>query len=190
MESSATSFFSSELNLFSVIKQANLLYSRRRARTFGAIVNLQIEAGSFDEDEKIPGMVDDIKDQMKVLDEAALEVLGGEMSLRLRKGTEEPFIEKIIPEMHELQRRILDCLHSVENIVKRLDEKDLELPVVYEVRMLERRLEGLASICQAFSMWDEKLGDVFWIEKKKSSSGEPFVRFVITPLDISGKMRG
>lgn len=189
MESSATSFFSSELNLFSVIKQANLLYSRRRARTFGAIVNLQIEAGSVEEDEKIPGMVDDIKDQMKTLDEAALEVLGGEMSIRLRKGTEEPFIEKIIPAMLELQRRILDCLHSVENIVRRLDEKDLELPVVYEVRMLERRLEGLASICQAFSIWDEKLTDVFWIEKKKSSSGEPFVRFVITPLDISGKMR-
>jgi ATP-dependent DNA helicase DinG len=65
----------------------------------------------------------------------------------------------------------------------------MELPVVYEVRMLERRLEGLASICQAFSMWDEKPGDVFWMEKKKSSSGEPFVQFVITPLDISGKMR-
>jgi len=189
MESSATSFFSSELNVFTVLKQANLLYSRRRARTFGAIVNLQIEAGAFDDDEKIPGMVDDIKDQMKVLDLAALDLLGGEMSLRLRRGTEEPFIEKIIPEMHKLQTRILDCLHAVENIVKRLDEKDLELPVVYEVRMLERRLEGLASICQAFSIWDEKLGDVFWVEKKKSSSGEYFARFVITPLDISGKMR-
>ncbi|MBI9105359.1 MAG: DEAD/DEAH box helicase family protein [Spirochaetales bacterium] len=189
MENSATSFFSSELNIFSVLKQANLLYSRRRARTFGALINLQIEAGAFDDDEKIPGMVDDIKDQVMALDAAALGVLGGEMSMRLRRGTEEPFIEKIIPEMLKLQKRILDCLYSVENIVKRLDEKDMELPVVYEVRMLERRLEGLASICQAFSMWDEKPGDVFWMEKKKSSSGEAFARFVITPLDISGKMR-
>ena len=189
MESSATSFFSSELNLFSVLKQANRLYSRRRARTFGAVVNLQVEAGAFEEDEKIPGLVDGIKEQMQVLDTVAVDVLGSDMSLRLKKETVEYFTGDIFPAMIELQTRILDCLHAVENIVKRLDEKDLELPVVYEVRMLERRLEAFASICQSFTLWEEKPGDIFWIEKSKSSSGEYFARFVITPLDISQMMR-
>ncbi len=189
MESSATSFFSSELNVFSVLKQVNRLYSRRKARTFGAVISLQVEAGAFEDDEKIPGLVDSIREQMQVLDAAAVEIVDSGLSIRLKKDTEEIFKEKIFPLMIELQKRILDCLDAVENIVKRLDEKDLELPVVYEVRMLERRLEGFASICQSFTLWDEKPGDVFWVEKSKSSSGDFFARFVITPLDISRMMR-
>ena len=189
MENSATSFFSSEINIFTVLKQANLLYARKRGRSFGAVINLQIEVGAVEDDEKIPGLVDDVKDQMKVLDETALDVLGGELNMRLRKGTEEPFVGRIIPEMLKLQSRIIDCVHAVESIIRRMDEKDLELPVVYEVRMLERRLEALASICQAFSLWEEKTGDIFWIERRTGASGEPFARFVITPLDISQKMR-
>ena len=189
MESSATSFFSSELNLFSVLKQVNRLYSSRKARKFGAVVNLQFEAGAFEEDEKIPGLVDGIKEQMQKLDTAAVEILGMNMNLRLKPETIEIFKETIFPLMLELQKRILDCIHAVENIVKRLDEKDLELPVVFEVRMLERRLESFASICQSFTLWEEKPGDVFWIERSKSGSGEYFARFVITPLDISRMMR-
>ena len=189
MESSATSFFSSELNLFSVFKQVNRLYSSRKARKFGAVVNLQFEAGAFEEDEKIPGLVDGIKEQMQKLDTAAVEILGMNMNLRLKPETIEIFKETIFPLMLELQKRILDCIHAVENIVKRLDEKDLELPVVFEVRMLERRLESFASICQSFTLWEEKPGDVFWIERSKSGSGEYFARFVITPLDISRMMR-
>jgi len=189
MESSATSFFSSEMNLFSVLKQVNRLYARRRARTFGAVINLQLEAGAFEEDEKIPGLVDGIKEQMQVLDTAAVEVMRSDMNIRLRGDTVEIFKDSIFPAMHELQKRILDCVHAVENIVKRLDEKDLELPVVFEVRMLERRLEAFASICQSFTLWEEKPGDVFWMERSRSSSGDYFARFVITPLDISRMMR-
>ena len=189
MESSATSFFSSELNIFSVLKQAGRLYSRRRARTFGAVVNLQLEAGAFEEDEKIPGLIDGVREQMQELDRVAVDVLGSDMSLRLKKETVEYFTGDIFPAMLELQKRILDLVHSVENVVKRLDEKDLELPIVFEVRMLERRLEAFASICQSFSLWEEKRGDIFWIERSRSSSGEYFARFVITPLDISGMMR-
>ncbi|MDC7226698.1 MAG: helicase C-terminal domain-containing protein [Spirochaetales bacterium] len=189
MESSATSFFSSELNLFSVFKQVNRLYSKRRARTFGAVVNLQLEAGAFEEDEKIPGLIDGIKEQMQVLDTAAVEVMSNEFNIRLRRDTEEIFKDAIFPAMLELQKRILDCVHAVENIVRRLDENDMELPVVFEVRMLERRLEAFASVCQSFTLWEEKPGDVFWVERSKSSSGEYFARFVITPLDISQMMR-
>ncbi len=189
MESSATSFFSSELNLFSVLKQVNRLYSRRRARTFGAVINLQIEAGAVEEDEKIPGLVDGIKEQMQKLDALAVDALETDGSLRLRQETVEYFNSDIFPAMIELQKRILDCLHAVENIINRMDEKDLELPVVFEVRMLERRLESFASICQSFTLWEEKPGDIFWIERSRSSSGEYFARFVITPLDISQMMR-
>lgn len=189
MESSATSFFSSELNIFSVLKQLNRLYARRKARTFGAVVNLQIEAGAVEEDEKIPALVDGIKEQIQILDAAAVEIIGENMSMRLKEDTAEYFRESIFPAMTELQKRIIDCLHSVENIVKRLDEKDLELPVVYEVRMLERRLEAFASICQAFTLWEEKKGDIFWMERSRSSSGEYFAKFIITPLDISQMMR-
>ncbi len=189
MESSATSFFSSELNIFSIMKQTGLLYSKKRGRSFGAVINLQIEAGATEDDEKIPGMVEDVRESMRKLDEAALEILGGESSIRLRRGAEEPFTGIIIPLMTELQQRILDCVQAVEGIIRRMDEKDQELPVVFDVRILQRRLESLASVCQSFTMWDEKPGDVFWIEKKKGSSGEPFVRFVVTPLDISHMMR-
>ncbi len=189
MESSATSFFSRELNIFSVLKQVNRLYTRRGARKFGAVINLQIEAGAVEEDECIPGLVDGIKEQAQLLDKIAVELPDNGINLRLKEETSEYFKDRIFPAMIELQKRILDCLHSVENIVRRLDEKDLELPVVYEVRMLERRLEAFASICQSFTLWEEKKGDIFWVEKSRSSSGESFARFVITPLDISGMMR-
>ena len=189
MESSATSFFSQELNVFALLKQVGLLYGRRRGRTFGAVVNLQIEAGAFEEDEKIPGQVDAVREQMQILDSAALGILEYEGSMRLIRGREEAFTAAVLPAMLELQKRIIDLLHSVENIVRRLDEKDLELPVVFEVRLLERRLEAFASVCQSFSLWDEKPENIFWMEKKSGSSGDYFVRFVITPLDLSGRMR-
>ncbi|MDC7124138.1 MAG: helicase C-terminal domain-containing protein [Spirochaetales bacterium] len=189
IEQSATSFFSSELSIFSLLKQLNRLYARKGARTFGAVINLQIEAGAFEDDEKIPGQVDAVKEQIQVLDTKALTLLDTEYSIWLKPETSELFKEHLFPLMIELQKRIIDLLHSVENIVKRLDEKDLELPVVYEVRMLERRLESFASICQSFTLWEEKTGNIFWMDKLKSSSGDFFARFVITPLDISQMMR-
>lgn len=189
IEQSATSFFSEELNIFALLKQINRLFASRGKKQFGAIINLQIEAGSVEEDEKIPGLVNDIKEQMQILDQLAIVALGSEMNLRLRNETKEIFIDNLFPQMIELQKRILDFLNTVEAMIKRLDEEDLELPIVHEVQMLERRLEEYASICQSFTLWEEKPDKIFWIERSKSSSGKFFARFVITPLDISNMMR-
>ena len=58
-----------------------------------------------------------------------------------------------------------------------------------------RRLEGYILLLKNFAQWDEKSGDVFWIQKKRlppgmvrDGSDAEYINFNETPLDISRLM--
>ena len=76
-----------------------------------------------------------------------------------------------------------------------VDEKDRDIPVFWESKMLLRRLEDVCVILHDFSVWEEKSDMIFWIQKKflspeiaKDSDNPMYVVFTETPLEIDGLM--
>jgi ATP-dependent DNA helicase DinG len=61
--------------------------------------------------------------------------------------------------------------------------------VVFESKLQLRRLAHVADLCRRFQRWAEQAGSVHWLEARKSYRGEPFARFVITPLSVAPLLR-
>jgi len=82
----------------------------------------------------------------------------------------------------------------VREVLEKIDDKDSEVPAVWEAKTVLRRLESLAALCGNFLLWEEKDDTVFWLQKVKIPPKVPgedfvtFVQFIQTPLDIAPLM--
>jgi ATP-dependent DNA helicase DinG len=91
--------------------------------------------------------------------------------------------------MAELHDALLSLIMYLQKLLEALPEEVLDSPHGYETRLIRERLEGYGSLCGSFAQYDEILDKVFWVERVSPPSGDPFARFVITPLDLGGLMR-
>ena len=189
IEASATSFFSEELTRFSVNKRLSRLGRRKGDRSFGITPRLLalhgFPASSMD---KLPAAVAATRAAMDGLDtRASLLFEGKERSFRLIERT--PRIEEsLLRPMAELERRLLACSEILADALEACPDELSQERVLFEAKSFLRWLGGAAAFCAKFKDFAENPETVFWMEKGRTSQGENFLRYIETPLDITGMM--
>lgn len=193
MERSATSYFSETMSRYSLARQLGRLVRRRRGRALGLAVRLGplVDRTALDADivGELEALTGKVAERAEALDAIALSSLGAEHTRRFTGDITPEVREALLDPMAELHDALISLIAYVQKILDAVPEERLETPEAYEARIVRERLEGYGSLCQSFSQFDEILDRVFWIERLRVSSGEPFIQFVVTPLDLSGLMR-
>ena len=187
IEAAATSFFSESLNKFSVQKQLNLLYRQRKSSATGLLFNVHALSDSTVEMNEIIGALDQIKVNIQLLEDAGLEVLKNDFAWRLWAGSCF-YANKLLEKFVKLNESILEFSGLVRDVLKGLHEKDADLPSVWETKQVLNRVEAFGLVCKNFITWEERPDSVFWIEKRKLSTGAMYLRFIETPLQIASTM--
>ena len=193
IESAATSFFSAQVSRFKIIKQLNLLYRERRQSLAGYVFTLTALSNGPDNTEKIGEAADRIKDGIKSLETAALDLMEREWTIRLCQKTAAAF-SPIISLLSSLAGDISRLVALVREVCDGLNDEDKTENAYWETKAILRRLDEAAGVCRDFSFWDEKSDQVFWAQKIRLSEefvkdGLPFyVVFSRTPLDIAPLM--
>jgi len=188
IESSATSFFSDELTKFSVLKQSSRLYRERRGRKFGVIVKLQnlkgLPPGVL---KRFPDAADALFAAVDAADASALSLIGPAMNYRL--ASRSPAIEAaVLKPLATLERAILSVAELIKDALDDVPEEVEGDQSVREAELALARLSSLAAVCARFGGFDEDTARVYWLDKGKTSQGDAFARFCVTPLDISDTM--
>lgn len=187
VEAAATSFFSENLNKFSINKQLNLLYRQRRKAAAGLLFSLHALSDSPIEMDEVVAALDQIKVNVQLLEDSALELFQNQFTWRLYEAS--VFLAgSILEKIEKLNVSIYEFVGLVRKVLDGVKDKDLELPSVWETKQVLKRIEAYGLLCKNFITWDERPNSVFWLEKRSLSSGGIFVRFIETPLQIASTM--
>ncbi|HOX33308.1 MAG TPA: helicase C-terminal domain-containing protein [Spirochaetales bacterium] len=210
IESSATSFFSDELTRFALNRRLSRITRRKGDRGFGVLPRLLALPGMpAAKLESLPAALAAARKAMDALDDRAVLLLGpgpalgaeamapgpgaqarggrAERSYRLTARTAELEASLLRP-MAELERRILGCTELLGEALDQVPEALAQERAVYEARLSMWNLEELAALCARFKDFERSPETVFWLEKGRTGQGETFLRYVATPLDITGTM--
>ncbi|WP_455383630.1 helicase C-terminal domain-containing protein [Salinispira pacifica] len=187
IENSATSYFSESFSRLAVYKFLSRLRRLRRGRTYGLLTQLERISGRSLAG--VTGRLSRIRELADLLDAQCLTLLSDGGTLRLTGERDQVVLAPLFEAMHALQSALLEVVEQVEEVIADLDDADRELSEVFDTRLILRRMEEIGSICQKFHAFDESPEKVFWLERGRTSAGELYVRFIITPLDIAPVMR-
>lgn len=189
IENSASSFFSETLNKYELTKVLRRLIRTRRTRKFGLLLLLEKICPDNEKIIKLEERIRELEEQIDKTTTHLLHVLGDTYNLRLSGGLESSVIKAVLDTIKELHFALLTTAELMEDIFADISDTDKERQEMFELRNIQRRLMSYASMCQKFSVFDEKTDSVFWIERLKTSQNDPYVRVTITPLDISRMMQ-
>ncbi len=188
IEKSATSFFSEALSKYTVFQLLNRLYRLKRGKALGILIRMEavIESGSALME--IPQQISNVRVKAELLDSICRDFTGDSFNRRISGPPDNNLISGVIEPLGELQNNILHLTESCSDILHLIPEDQEENPLVFEFKSVIRRLQEASVFCEKFRNYPEYGDSVFWIERKRTSSGEYFERFVITPLDIASMM--
>jgi ATP-dependent DNA helicase DinG len=188
IESSATSFFAADLSRFMVYRQLAKLYRERRGRKFGVLVKLQnIKGLPADVLKQFPLATDALREAMAAADSAALSILGNAQSLRLVAPN--AAVERCVMEpLGLLERQLLAIIELLRRALESIPEDCADQQAVQEADLAVHRLGDMSAFCGRFRRFADDQESVFWLERCRTGQGESFVRFNITPVDISRMM--
>jgi ATP-dependent DNA helicase DinG len=189
IESSATSFFSESFSRFVIYRYLSRLLRHRGRWSGGLLPKLGSLPGGKVLLEKVPGQTALIREQAGILEAATLPIIGDGGTFRITEDTISAAEGTFLPPLWDLQRKILDLVETVTDFFTSLPDEDLERSEVFETRMLLRRFESLAGVCEQFRDPGERPERVFWIEKRRTGTGDIFLQYTSTPLDITRVMR-
>jgi len=188
IENSATSFFSESLSKYSVFQLLNRLYRQKRGKALGIILRMEAITGPSSVLVDIPQQISNIRVKAELLDSICRDFTGDSYNRRVTGDMGENLISGVISPMGDLQSDVLTLTELCNDVLKMVPEEQDENPLVFEFKAIIRRLQETALFCEKFRNYPEYSESVFWIERKRTSSGEFFERFVITPLDIASLM--
>ncbi len=179
MEQSATSYFSHAFSRHSIARSCARLYRSTGTRSFGLSILLeQLAANQWGE---LPAMIDAVHAAAGVLNAVALSGEGS--SRRLPMDVETETRARLNREMDELRSRILLLIDYVSVRIRALSEDDRDRPEVHETRQIVRRLQEVATLCERIAHCEDDSKTVYWLDRRPGG-GDPFVRFVGTPVEI------
>ncbi|MDA3956545.1 helicase C-terminal domain-containing protein [Oceanispirochaeta sp.] len=188
IEKSATSYFSSEYNRLQLLKYLKRLYLQKKGRSLGILVRMEKlippPAGILYSE-----MIRNLRSQAEILDALAFDFFPEESSVRLQDNSHPDYVRKIREPLLQTREKLAELIQALNRWYDLLPEEDLENTVVLEFKMIINRLNQYSTFLNKFSQFDaEEEEVVFWLEKK-IRDGNSYVRFIITPLDISGWMK-
>ncbi|MDR1785495.1 MAG: ATP-dependent DNA helicase [Spirochaetaceae bacterium] len=192
VEEAATSFFSSELTRFRLLKQLNRLSFARGTQRAGALHRLEhFLPGSEPLGDILPAL-GSLRDALGVLDAAGLDALGVSHTQRLTPERQIQF-EGVFSGLGRVNSALGEAASALGGLLAGLGEGESgDIPGLFEARIILRRLSEAQSFCKDFLGWEKRGDSVFWIEKNRltgrAGGEEWFPRFVETPLEIAGRM--
>ena len=189
IEESATSFFSSRFNRFSILKQINLLFREGRRSASGFLFTVMAVSEAENAEDAVALGVEKLKTAVNELDEVALECLGDETTLRVNEKTARS-LAPVFDKMDNLCKELLTFISLVKNILEGVKDEDSELQSVWETKNVVNRLGSFVEIIKGFLAYQEDEESVFHFQKVLSTSTGPegnsfFVVFSKTPLNIA-----
>ena len=199
IEDAATSFFSSSLNRFTVLKQLSLLARSRKNTHTGLLFSLDVLSNSPEYLQECLVKMQDIKTALTHFETEALELMEKDYAFRFTAGTAfrlRSFLEAVA----DLHRAFHSFFTSFRALIQGIDEEDKSLPSVWEGKQIYKRLEYMAEVCESFLDWDQQEDYVFWMEKRRLSfaqnknelfskeDGQSYPVIHKTPLSIAKTM--
>ena len=133
VEAAATSFFSENLNKFSINKQLNLLYRQRRKAAAGLLFSIHALSDSPIEMDEVVAVLDQIKVNVQLLEDSALELFQNQFTWRLCEATAFS-AGTILEKIEKLNVSIYEFVGLVRKVLDGVKDKDLELPSVWETK--------------------------------------------------------
>ncbi len=187
IERSATSYFSESFSRYTLERSLSRLYRVKRGREFGLLNTLKGIVTNAKPLESIPSDIDDLNEHMKTLDDIAGALVEGESSRRLHPAEEPERYTTLLAELQEVEGCVRQIASRLRDSLEEIGDEDEDSPLLYEVKLLIRRLQAVASICSGFRDFRDRPEKIFYIEllrgKRKSA------RFTIAPLDITEIMK-
>jgi ATP-dependent DNA helicase DinG len=192
IEDAATSFFSGRLSRFSITKQLNLIQHARSGRTYGYLNVLAELSKAKSELDAVAALAEQVTAILDALEQSALGFFGENSAYRLVPANELYFGD-IFGLFVQLRNALAVYAGNLHTILDSVDEKDRDIPAVWETRQVYRRLSDAVLFCKTFLDWKEHPEMVFWLEKKAYTRRDEtgpiwYPVFVQTPLDIAPKM--
>ncbi|MCL2067412.1 MAG: ATP-dependent DNA helicase DinG [Treponema sp.] len=183
IEKAATSFFSQEFSSTGIFALLGRLYHRRRQGRRGLLVKLLSDEAALD---RLTTGMEKIRTCTDELENAAFQSCGIEGVLRLSPyGNGGGYESALFPGFRALAKSILAFTSTVRETTENFDEEEGGDPLMWELKIILRRLDAVAEICAAFPEYRSKQNEVLWLERKFHRSGRPTVTFTITPLDLA-----
>lgn len=185
IEEAASSFFSDDFSKFSALKQLGRLYRRRRGLETGLSLALSALSPLPDKGEEIAEGARVVRDALDALDAAGVTLADQGGTYRLSGQPVDSLRAFLFEPLAVLRGAVSRFAGIVREIIESLGEDAADDPSVWESKAVVRRLEAVGAVCGRFCEYDERPEEVFWIERKRTSKGEAYARFVATPLDVA-----
>ena len=189
IEKSATSYFSEMINKYLLYKQLARLFTNKKGMNYGVTVLFERITGPNKYLKKIPDSIKILKENMYQLDAMALKFLGDKYKYRLTEKSPDNLKSLVLDPLYKLQDELITLIDLIENALALLEDEEVESMPAYEIRIIQRKLKRFSAVCEDFRKYNKKPGKVVYLDKNRSISGERFVSFYITPLDISNVMK-
>lgn len=187
IEDSATNFFSERFNKYTLIKYLNRLLGKKMGKRFGSLAKLDRFIDDGAEIADMVPMIDEIKEKAETLDQLCLDFTGGN-SLHIEGEENDSLTFGIMNPALKLQQSLLTLTGELGVALKSVDEEFHDYDAYIECVRLKSKFESFATFFEKFRSYKEYADDIFWVDKSKTSKGDMFVNYSITPLDISRLM--
>jgi ATP-dependent DNA helicase DinG len=188
IEGAATSFFSEEFSRLSILRQLGRLYRQRQARRMGLLLKIPgLGRNPGRNEEKLDQAVeaiDRIRSIMDELDQAALGVCGEEGAFRLTSPREQA-ARPLFPLLTALRKGINHLGNLIRDLLEEIPKDQEDDPVVWEIGAILRRLESIGAVCDAFTEYRERPGEVMWLEKRSRAGRDSWAAFTKTPIEVA-----
>lgn len=198
IEECATSFFSQQVNRFILGKQFQRLARKQGKKSSGVLMKIK----SIISDEKrltaVQQRIREVNGKYDALEAITLTWLGDRSNLLLNYNqdtvSEEPAADPaadipFIEPYKGFQNSLLSLLDELFSLRAAIPDSFLEEPEVYELDTVIRRLETISGGSHLFIEGADPDQYIYWIERKRSSSGEYFTNYVVTPMSVSSIMK-
>lgn len=190
LEKSATSFFSRSFSELSLKKQLGRVWRMRGSRRLGLLGELErLHPEGGKSVVEVPGAISRVHDSLDTLNSRAAAFLSNDLSFRVAGDGARSFREALGESLFEVQEELLKLCELLSKPIRALSEEERELPPIYELRTIVRRLEEIGTICEQFRHPEEDPEQVFWLDRRTLRSGARNVRFTVTPLEIAPVMQ-
>ena len=189
VEKNATSYFSDSFSRPQATRYAQRIFRKRKNRHQGLLLGIERILGKGELIRELRSASEAVVGKAELLDTLALQLLGEAGSLRLRPGaTDEQTRTLLFEPMRELSAAVAALGALQEQLASGIDPELEEDYLLVELAMQVRRLLQVAGVCRRFLCLEEPGNDIFWLERRRGFRGDPYVRFVITPLEVAPMM--
>jgi ATP-dependent DNA helicase DinG len=209
VEAAATSFFSKEFSRLGIYRHLGRIYRQRRGRQQGLLIRIaalspeSAASGASDALDRGALAVQKVRDAVDALDEAARGLCGGEGVFRLHPSREDQIAAVLLPGLSGLRKTLAVLVEGLRSMLEAAGGDGGEEgeageggggansalnAAVWELRSVIRRLESAASVCGAFIEYDQRPGEVMWIEERREAGGGDrgsWAVFTVTPLEVA-----